>query len=555
MNILRINKIFAVITVLVIVISLIITFIKARKENPIDEKKVGILKNKYVYITIFVIMIILAIFTRIYKIDVLLNGLHADEAGMGYDAYCIANYGVDRFLNKLPVYMINFGGGQSALYTYLAAIIVKLMGLSILSIRLPGIILSLLAIIFGYILVKKTKNKYGALVFMFLMIICPWHVMQSRFGLDCNLLSSMIIISLSCLLNSKKWWQYLITGILFGVTLYTYALSYLILPIFLLLIFAYMLLIKKITFKYITITMIPIVILAIPLILMILINNGYMEEINSFITIPKIYNYRVGEIGTKNIISNLKVMKEIFTSDKFIYNSIPEFGTIYLFAIPLLILGLIIALVNTIKKLKERNFTLDTIMLILFITNIIVMSLTKTNVNKINSIFIPALYFVTISIMYIYKKFRIGSFIILIIYIIMSILFFNYYYNYYNNDYNNIDLVNNQLVDLAAEIQKIDTKKNVYMNLCATQPWIYFAYSLEESPYKLNTTKHDDTVDYWTNMVSFDRYYFGLPKEMDFNGIYVIKLDSDTENLIEELNKNNYTNEIYGNYKIYYKED
>ena len=66
---------------------------------------------------LFTIILIIAIFTRLYRIDELPQGIHVDEAGIAYDAYCFANYGVDRYLNKMPVYMINFGLGQSALYT------------------------------------------------------------------------------------------------------------------------------------------------------------------------------------------------------------------------------------------------------------------------------------------------------------------------------------------------------------------------------------------------------------------------------------------------------
>ena len=36
-------------------------------------------------------------------------GLHVDEAGMAYDAFSFANWGVDRYLNSYPVYLINYG--------------------------------------------------------------------------------------------------------------------------------------------------------------------------------------------------------------------------------------------------------------------------------------------------------------------------------------------------------------------------------------------------------------------------------------------------------------
>ena len=309
----NLNFIFEVLVILIIITTIIVNLVKRLRHNTNKDEKIKIEKLiEEKYKIVFGVLVIIAIITRTYKAENILNGLHADEAGMGYDAYCIANFGVDRFLNKLPVYMINFGGGQSALYTYIAAVCVKILGLNIVSIRMPGMILSLVAIIVGFLLVKKCCGKKSALTFMALMIVCPWHIMQSRFGLDCNLLSSMIIISIYSLVVSKKWWQYLITGIFFGISLYTYALSYLIIPILLLFTLIYMLYTKKIKFINIVIMGIPIALLALPLMLLLLVNNGFIEQINWIITIPKIYNYRAGEIGLKNISENNKI---IFAAD------------------------------------------------------------------------------------------------------------------------------------------------------------------------------------------------------------------------------------------------
>ena len=66
--------------------------------------------------------------TRLWMLADIPRGLHVDEAGMAYDAYCLANFGTDRYLKHFPVYLINYGDGQSAMYAYLAAICVKLMG-------------------------------------------------------------------------------------------------------------------------------------------------------------------------------------------------------------------------------------------------------------------------------------------------------------------------------------------------------------------------------------------------------------------------------------------
>ena len=42
---------------------------------------------------LFTAILIIAIFVRIYKVQEIPHGLNVDEAGMAYDAYCLANYG------------------------------------------------------------------------------------------------------------------------------------------------------------------------------------------------------------------------------------------------------------------------------------------------------------------------------------------------------------------------------------------------------------------------------------------------------------------------------
>ena len=49
--------------------------------------------------------------------------------------------------------------------------------------------------------------------------------------------------------------------------------------------------------------------------LMILINNGYISEINGFITIPKLPLYRSEEISLENIKENSYLIKTIFSYD------------------------------------------------------------------------------------------------------------------------------------------------------------------------------------------------------------------------------------------------
>ena len=249
---------------------------------------------------------------------------------MAYDAWSLANYGVDRYTNPYPVYLINFDGGQSALYAYCTMFCIKIFGFSLWAIRLPAVFFGCLSMICIYLLAKKAKGKSFAILAMLLVAICPWEIMQSRFGLDCNLMGFFMLLAIYALVSAKKTWHYLIVGVIFGITLYTYILSYIILPIFLCLTIAYLLWTKKITWKQILIMGIPIALLAIPLVLMLLVNMGLLPEIQlSFTTIPKLPLFRQGEISFRNIMENSHILENLLSKDGFEFTSIPEYGTIY----------------------------------------------------------------------------------------------------------------------------------------------------------------------------------------------------------------------------------
>lgn len=87
--------------------------------------------KKYYYIPCLVLIFLLALFLRAFELTEHPDIVHLDEAGLGYNAWCLAHYGVDRYLNKLPIYPQNFYGGQSPLYTYLVVLLIKTIGAGI----------------------------------------------------------------------------------------------------------------------------------------------------------------------------------------------------------------------------------------------------------------------------------------------------------------------------------------------------------------------------------------------------------------------------------------
>lgn len=150
------------------------------------------ISKKYSYYFILGLMFLCTILLRVYKLAQLPDILHIDEAGLGYNAWCLAHYGTDRYLNVHPFYAQNFEGGQSPLYTYMLVLLIKTIGRGNVSLwltRLPAVIASLLLWGVGVksisLIFHDRKFTIAAACFL---AFCPYYIMSGRFALDCNLM-------------------------------------------------------------------------------------------------------------------------------------------------------------------------------------------------------------------------------------------------------------------------------------------------------------------------------------------------------------------------------
>lgn len=490
-------------------------------------EKVKFYANKY-YKILILILFILTIFTSVFKLGAVPAGLHVDEAGMAYDALSLSKYGVDRYLNHFPVYLINYGGGQSAMYAYLVALLIKIFGFGIIIIKTPAVILRLLIFICGFLIIKNENDKLKSLTFLFLLAIVPYFIMQSRWGLDCNLLVGFLTIAVcffiqSVMKNSNK--LLLISGVFFGLSLYTYALSYIIIPIFLILICVYLLYIRKLNIKKIIILGVPVFIFALPLVLMILVNNGFINEIRGIITIPLIKEYRGAEISLTNIFRNLYIIPVILGFDGLIWNATPYFGTIYYFLVPFFIIGFIICLKKFYRSIKQKDFNINIIFIFWFFSVLICQLLISgPNINKANAIFVPIIYFAAIGIVDITKKIRPLLLLIFLILIINFGVFFNYYFYHYNNEIKREYLFATDYLD-AIEYTKRLEKGNVYIDNVACQEYIYVLLSNSVSPYDYSR----DNIKTSYNNVEIT-YTFNIPKDINSDSVYIIGNNKDLFN-------------------------
>lgn len=497
-------------------ISLILILVIIVFRNKISDTLNIDIEKYYKYVLGVLLLIVIG--TSTYKIGIVPKGMNIDEAGMFVDAKNLAQYGFDRYINKWPIYLVNFGGGQSIMYAYLTAFLIKVFGNHLILARIPSIIFRIFAFFSACFLLKNEKNKMSQLVFLFLLAITPYFIMQSRWGLDCNLLVSFLTISISIFVYSIEKQNnklLFISGILFGLTLYTYSLSYLIIPILLSLILIFLLKNKKISLKQIIVLGFPIFILSIPLILLILVNYNILPEIKTFMTIPKLPNFRSGEVSFANIPNSLRIIINVITFDGLfggkylIYNALPEFGTLYYISIPFFLVGII----DHIKK--EKHTLIDVTMFIWFLSVIICSLLLKDpNINKANAIFVPLVYFISKGIIRITnqnKKVLLG---IILIYSMNFILFISFYYNQYNQKYDNPPFFATYYIE-AVEYADKQKEKEIYIDpAIEKKAYIYIEMNhqiiLKERNMVLIKTKEKI-------------YHFKKMKEVPENSIYITK--------------------------------
>lgn len=553
-NLLKVTNILEIISIILVTIGLIIIIVPKKIKiinklknilNPKETKISNKIANK-IFIGIFVLSVIILF----YKLGKVPYGLHVDEAGMAYDAWCLSKHGVDRYLNRLPVYLINFGGGQSALYAYLTAIIVRIAGmLNIFIIRLPAVLLSLISLVLMYKMVQENKENKEALIISVLVTLCPWFIMKARWGLDCNLLSSMSIISIYFLIkaiNTHKYRCFIIAGISFGITLYTYAISYIILPIFLISFLLPMLLKHRVNIKEMIIFSIPLAILAIPLILLLLYNNEFIGEVKlPFITIPKLFNYRGSEISTLNMGENVSnIFNILFISDFLVYNGFGEVGTLYKMSIILVIIGFIISVANLFKR-KQENKLLEGAFIVLFLSTFACMLLIKSpNINKANCIYMPMIYFEMVGIVFLSKYIKYFDILILCMMFINFIFFISYYYF----DYVKVKqpFFENDIIEITEYIEDKNDGKTIYFyDRDLRQPYIYTLFVNKTSPYKFNKSAKNKGFSGYRNY----RFYF--PETIDKKAIYI--LDTDDNKNIEDLESKGFYKKIINKYCILYK--
>ena len=338
------------------------------------------------------LLILLGVAARAALLTAVPAGVHQDEAFAAYEAYCLSADGMDSWGYRFPVYLTTWGSGMSVLLSLAAVPFVRVLGLNLLAVRLPMLILSCLTLPALYGCVRRLYGERTGLVSLFLLAISPWHVALSRWALDANLAPAFLVFGLYFFLRSLEDARFLpAAALLYGLTLYTYALTWLVVPATILLLLLYARHFKRprnLSLRVCLFSFLLLFLLALPMLLFVAVNRGLLPEIRTpFLSVPRLQGQRMAEISVSGIGRKLHDAAYLFLhqSDGEVMSGTRAFGLYYPVSWLFFPFGLI-ACVRSALRREKGGF-----LLFPFLAALPLCALTAAMTHRINAIHIPIL--------------------------------------------------------------------------------------------------------------------------------------------------------------------
>ena len=308
------------------------------------------------YRILFALAVFVAVFIRIYKFGEVPGGFNQDGAMAAVDAKALAEYGTDRFGMRFPVHLTAWGIGQmSALLSYLMIPFVKAFGLVPWAVRFPSLLVSLAGLVCLYGFARDVFGKMVGLIVFCFAAVNPWHILQSRWALDCNLYPHFFLFGVFFLNRAvgkerRRRGYLFLSMVMFGLCMYCYGLSIYTMPVFLFAACVYLLVTKRVSIVDVLLSAAVYLSVAWPFIAVMAINFFRLKTIETpFFTIP----YFPESLRFNDILffssSKLLQLKEnaksllavtVFQEKDFSWNDVSNFGTMYLFSMPFAVLGI-----------------------------------------------------------------------------------------------------------------------------------------------------------------------------------------------------------------------
>lgn len=501
---------------------------------------------------LFWLILAIGIFARVYRFGQIPNGINQDEAFAGYEAWSLLKYGIDSGGYRFPVYLTAWGSGMNALESYLMIPFIAIFGLEVWAIRMPQVIVAILSLPALYGAVRRMVDERAGLFAMFMLAICPWHIILSRWGLESNLAPGFMLFGLYFFVRGVEDSRYLmLSALMYGLCLYTYATVWIFVPFVILAMAAYAAVYKRLRLdRYLVVSVLILGLLAAPLLAFLAVNCGYIDEIRlPFISIPKLLAMRVSEISLDEKAKKLELLREIFIdqTDRCIWNSPAKLGLFYRISMPFALFGLVFSLVRVIMRARRREYAPEALLLIQFIVCLPLCILVKANANRINIVILPVVIYSALGVYYLSTlSLRQVLAAVAAVYFVLFAGFESYYFTEYDMQTRaHFSYGLEAALDVACE-----KGETVYIDQNEFYTKVLF-YAQTPVDVLRETGEYLFYPSSYLHPLSFDRFRFWVnPYEVDENAAYVMPTGGD----LGVLPENGFTVEEYGGYIVAYKD-
>ena len=349
-------------------IAIYFVFLICKKRLALTEQEPFKKKNEFGILFILALLFLVAI--RLYHFGTQPVWYYVDEAMSSYDAYSLMLYGTDHWGFSFPVHMYAWGWSQqSAIFTYMIVPFMKLVGYNMFATRLPLLLLSVVGAVFLALIVRDVLGDKMAIVALIICAFNPWHYVQSRYGIDCNVLPHVLIAGIFFLIHfiktKKKRYLYIGT-ILMGLTFYSYMIAVYSIPILMIMVFIYFLRNKQISIKTFILNVITFLVVTFPIIILsvMMVTDAEHNIKLGIFTIPALREserpqdilFMSGNILNQFCINVVALFKTIFLqAEKWPWDTIVHYGTMYKCMASMLFVGIIV-LIFSFKKKYQKDY-------------------------------------------------------------------------------------------------------------------------------------------------------------------------------------------------------
>lgn len=443
------------------------------------EKQAAAKDNRQ--LVLFGVILAAAALIRLVRFGALPFGVNQDEAMGAVDAWALSLYGTDRFGVSLPVHFSAWQVSQmSVLLSYLMIPFIKLFGFHTWVIRLPMLLVSIGSVALVYPIGKRLFGERFALIAMALTAVNPWHFMQSRWSIDCNLFPHVFLLGFYFLLRGlEKRRELYLSMVFFGLTFYCYGIAVYSVTAFLAVFALWGLRKKLFSLKEVLLSVLIFGAVALPEILVMAINLFHLEtlKLGPFTLSRFPESVRGNDIlflhfSFAQLFQNIWAMIRcsFLQLPDYWFNAIPAFGPMYHLSIPFMAAGSVLLTRDLFREKDVRAKAGKLALWGFLLTGIWVGIITyEVNVNRINIIFYPLIFVTAYAICKLADKSRRCFAAVGALYALCAVLFVGSYFTVYPEK--SAQYYNGEFLEAVQEVDRMEGEDCESLYITGNMGW------------------------------------------------------------------------------------